>query len=297
MKLLMENWRKFVGDDQNLQEKISNADAPFIKKFLAIKDLPLEQFVQGLKKIAGNRAVRKLALSGDTDAAGASDETLSTGTTNVKANSLLPTQKDIGFNNSLADQVQNAYGSTQKVLGDDVVMLGPGGGSPILTYGGRHILDGHHRWSQIMMTNPDAVVAIQDISGVALGSPEEALKATQLAIAGYTGHLKTKPLGGPDLMKASAQQVQAYVLQNITDEVLQMLVQAKKISAPDKQQAADYFVNNLGIIQQNVGPHDRETSMPQADHTGGPGTQAAINQLMAQGKINFNDASPEDIKE
>lgn len=297
MKLIMENWRKFVCTDQSLQEKISRADAPFIKKFLAIKDLPLEQFVQGLKKISGNRAVRKLALSGETDAAGPSDEALSTGTSNVKASSLLPTQKDIGFNNSLADQVQNAYKSTQKVLGDDVVMLGPGDGSPILTYGARYILDGHHRWSQIMMTNPDATVAIQDISGAALGSPEEALKATQLAIAGYTGDLKTKPLGGPDLMKASAQQVQAYVLKNITDEVLQMLVQAEKISAPDKQQAAAYFVKNLGIIQKKVGKHDRETSMPQADHTGGKGTQAAINQMMDQGKINFNDASVDDIKE
>ena len=298
MQLLMENWRKFMNEQEEelLNEKLRKADVPFVKKFLAIKDLPLEQFVQGLKKISGNTAVRKIALSGRTDSGGPPDEALTTGTTNVPVSSLIPTQKDIGFNNSLADQVQNAYDSTKKVLGDKVVMLGGDGGSPILTYGGRHILDGHHRWSQIMMTNPEATVKIADISGAALGGPEEALKATQLAIAGYTGDLKTKSLGGPDLMQASPEQVAAYVQKNITDDVLQMLAQTKKISKPDRNEAAKYYANNLGVIQQNPGDYDRETSMPQADYTGGKGTQDAINKLMQQGAINFDDPSPEDIK-
>jgi len=292
----MENWRKFINESTSLSEQIKKADLPFIKKFLAIKDLPLEQYVQGLKRIAGNPSVRKLAMAGQTDAGGAGDEAVTTGTGTKKASELLPTQKDIGFYNSLKDQVTNPpWKPVNAILsGETVVMGNPPG--PILTYKGKYILDGHHRWSQVMMMNPEAEMAIADISGAALGDAEEALKATQLAIAAYSGKLKTKPLGGPDLMKASAESVKKYVIQNITDEVLQLMTKAGKIPEPKKELAAEYFVKTLAFIQSRQGPYDRETSMPQADHTGGKGTQAAVNDLLGKGAINFDDPRPEDLK-
>jgi len=297
---LFENFRRFLKEADKEKEQLNElkkADLPFIKKFLAIKDLPLAQYVANLKKMSGNPAVRAIALAGQTDTAGPGDEAIATSTGDTKrASELLPTQKDIGFFNSLKDQVTNAYKSTQTVLETSPIKLGPGGGSAILIYAGRYILDGHHRWSQVMMTNPEGEMLVDDISGAALGDVEGALKATQLAIAGYTGDLKTKPLGGPDLMKASPEAVQKYVIKTITDEVLQLLVTNGKIPKPDKNLAAKYFVQNLKNIKKNPGKFDRETSMPQADFTGGKGTQGKVNQLLKKGAINFDDPSPKDVK-
>tara|TARA_R110002110_G_scaffold22169_1_gene86644 strand:+ start:342 stop:1325 length:984 start_codon:yes stop_codon:yes gene_type:complete len=302
---LHENFRNFVQEapDPSREEdsyKPKKDDLPFIKKFLAIKDLPLPQYVAGLKKISRNPGFRVAALAGQKDSGGAGDEavTIPKGGTGVTtANQLRPTQADIGFFNSLADQVINKYNSTQKVLNDEPVMLGGGGGSPILTYNGKWILDGHHRWSQIMMTNPNAKVAIADLSGGGLDNAEEALKATQLAIAAYTGDLKTKPLGGPDLMKTSPEKVKQFVMKNITDDVLKLLAAKGVGDGTNREVAADYFVKNLKIIQPLKGPFGREQSMPQADYTGGKGTQAKINQALSKGIVNFDEPSLDDIKE
>ena len=276
------------------------ADVPFIKKFLAIKDLPLPQYVAKLKGLSRNPGFRAVALAGRDDAKGPEDEAVTIpegGTGVVAARSLRPTQADIGFSNSLADQVIDEFGSTTKVLEDEPIMLGPGGGSPILTYDGKWILDGHHRWSQVMMTNPDGKVAISDLSGGGLEGPEDALKATQLAIAAYTGNLKTKALGGKDLMKTSPETVKKFVIQKITPEVLQLLADKGKITEPKKEAAAEYFAKNLEIIQALKGAFDREQSMPQADFTGGKGTQDKINQQLSQGVVNFDEPSLDDIQE
>ena len=285
---------------QRGEYKPKKGDIPFIEKFLAIKDAPLPQYVAALKKLSRNPGVRAIGLAGREDARGPEDEavTIPEGGTNVvKASALKPTQADIGFKNSLADQVVDEYNSTTKVLENDPIMLGPGEGSPILTYDGKWILDGHHRWSQIMMTNPDGNVAIADLSGGGIDNPEEALKATQLAIAAYTGNLKTKDLGGPDLMKSSPETVKKFVMAKITPAVLQLLADKGKIAEPKKELAADYYAKNLGIIQALKGPYDRKQSMPQADFTGGKGTQDAINQKLSQGAINFDNPEMGDVQE
>jgi len=78
----------------------------------------------------------------------------------------------------------------------------------ILTFAGEYILDGHHRWSQIMMMNPDAQVAIDDLqpTGV-LKNPEDALKVMQLAIALKADKVVTEPFDGDDLMDSTPEEL------------------------------------------------------------------------------------------
>ena len=83
----------------------------------------------------------------------------------------------------------------------------------------------------------------------------------------------------------------------ITPAVLQLLADKGKIPEPKKELAADYYAKNLKIIQALKGPFDRKQSMPQADYTGGEGTQNAINQKLSKGIINFDDPELSDIKE
>jgi len=96
------------------------------------------------------------------------------------------------------------------------------------------------------------------------------------------------------LMNATPQQVAKYVLDNITDEVLKMLVDAGKIPKADKKMAAKYYAQNLPVIKKSKGRFSREKSMPQAGKSGVP--QDKVNALLGTGRVNFEEPSPQDAK-
>ena len=291
MKLLMEDWRKFLREEKELQELDKGAVYA-----LNNPSTPLATYVAVLKKYAADPKFDALATAGQTDG-DPSDEQATVKPAVVKAASLVATQAEIGFGNSLADQVQNKYDATKTALGlngTPIVMSSKSGPVPILVYNGKYVLDGHHRWSQIMMVNPTGEVKIDNLTGPAIDNEEEALKTMQFAIAAMADKVVTKPFEGENLMSANEQQVASFVLKNITDEVLQLLVQAQKIPKPDKQLAAKYIAGNLSVIKNAAGKFSREKSMPQAGDSGV--SQDAVNQALGTGKINFDAPKPSDVK-
>tara|TARA_R100001163_G_scaffold60180_1_gene49297 strand:+ start:924 stop:1805 length:882 start_codon:yes stop_codon:yes gene_type:complete len=291
MKLLMENWRKFLAEDKELQELDKGA-----LYRLNDPNTPLATYVAVLKKYANDPKFDAVATAGQTDG-NPSDEQATVNPATVAANDLRATQAEIGFGNSLADQVQNKYDATKTALGlngTPIVMSSKSGPVPILVYNGKYILDGHHRWSQIMMVNPDGPILIDNLTGPAIDNEEEALKTMQFAIAAMADKVVTKPFEGENLMAANEQQVANYVLQNVTDEVLRLLVEAQKIPKPDKQLAARYIAGNLSVIKKAAGKFSREKSMPQAGDSGV--SQDAVNQALGTGKINFDTPKPSDVK-
>ena len=257
---------------------------------------PLATYVAVLKKYAADPSFDKIATAGHTDGQ-PSDEVAKVDPATVSAKDLTATQAEIGFGNSLADQVANKYDATKTALGlngTPIVMSSKAGPVPILVYNGKYILDGHHRWSQIMMVNPDGAVKIDNLTGPAIDNEEEALKVMQFAIAATADKVVTKPFKGENLMQANEQQVANFVLKNVTDEVLQLLVQAQKIAKPDKQAAAAYIAGNLPVIKRAAGRFSREKSMPQAGDSGV--SQDAVNQALSTGKVNFDQPKASDVK-
>ncbi len=287
MKLLMENWRKFVNE--------SEASDAFVKG----QNLGLEPFTDLLKKIASDPEFRKLAYAGQKDAAGSSDEAVSVDEgTPVAAKDLTPTQMDIDTKKSLGDQMTNKYNATAYALEDTVTMPSPGGRIPLLVFENKYILDGHHRWSQVLMTNPDGMMTVSNLTSPAFGTgpqgAERALKATQLGIAALAGNVVTKDTD-INLLTLSPKQLGKYVLENITDDVLQLLAQAGKIAKPDRQEAAKYYMSNLSAVQAKPpGAFRRVRGMPQADDSGVP--QAQVNTALKRGNINFHDPKSQDLK-
>ena len=264
-------------------------EAP-VDDFLKNKDASLPNFVSTLKNVGGDKEFKKLANAGKDDG-NPTDEVVKIERKAVKAIDLLPTQAEIGLSNSLADQMNNQYKAAETALGlagSPIIM--PSADSPppaILVFDGKYILDGHHRWSQVAMMNPEGTVAIDNMTSKAIDSNEQALKVMQMAIAAKAPKVVTKPFEGANLMKTSVDEVKNYVLENIEDNVLQLLVQAKKIQSPDKQAAADYIGQNFELVKANPGPFSREKSMPQAGKSGT--TQADVNNALAAGEINFLD--------
>ena len=192
----------------------------------------LYHYTDLLKKIAKDPDFQKVARAGKTDG-DESDEIVSVERGSVQAAKLFATQAEIGASNSLADQMTNQYNATSTALGlkgEPIIMPSADNPPPaILVWNGKYVLDGHHRWSQIMMTNPEATVAVDSLSGPALNNAEDALKITQLAIAIAAKNVVTKPFEGANLMTMGTDEVMKYVAENISDEVLQMLVKAGKL--------------------------------------------------------------------
>ncbi len=293
MKLIMENWRRYLNEQEGAASPLQKVAGK-----LGDPGTSLSQYVAILKKYASDPAFRQLALAGHTDTAGPEDEQVSVERTSIGADKLTATQAEIGFSNSLADQVTNKYNATKAALGlegEPIIMPSPDNPPPaILIYNGRYILDGHHRWSQVMMTNPTGVVAVDNVTGPAIDDEEEALKTMQLAIAAAAGNVVTKPFEGANLMQATPEQVYAFVVKEITDEVLQLLVEKGKIPEPSKELAGKYYAGNLGVIKKAQGKFSREKSMPQAGKSGT--SQGEVNDLLGTGKVNFDAPVASDVK-
>ena len=289
LKSLTEGWREFLAEEDSRIQKVAS--------ILSNPSTPLDQYVAILKTHAGDPTFDKLATSGHRDG-DPEDEVVKVTRDSVPARSLTATQAEIGFGNSLADQMQNKFDSTKTALGlngDPITMGSKAGPTPLLVWNGKYLLDGHHRWSQVMMVNPDGEVVIDNVVGPELDSEEEALKAMQLAIAAVADNVKTKPFKGKNLMNSTPEEVANYVLQNVTDEVLGLLVNAGKIEKADKKLAAKYVASNVPVIKSSEGKYSREKSMPQAAASGA--SQDAVNKALETGKINFEDPKTNDLED
>ena len=274
-----------------------------VDAFIKAGDLSLNDYVALLKKIANDKEFQAVARGGKNDGNEA-DEAITVTRTSVPAGSLKATQAEIGFDNSLGDQMTNKFKATERALGLDgpakpkIVMGSKDGDIPLLVWGAEgaptHVLDGHHRWSQVMMTNPEGEVVVDVVSGPAMKTSKDALKMMNLAIGALAGKVVTKPFEGTDLMATSADVVSKYVRENITDEVLQILAKAGKIAEPSKEAAAELFATNLGKIQAAKGDNDRVGGMPQAGASGV--AQDKVNDFLKTGAVNYINPNAKDAK-
>lgn len=286
-------------------------------------------YVDMLKKIASHPTFQKIAQAGRTDAKGPEDEMFKVAPDTLKAKELHSTQAEIGFGNSIDDLLnipgwsyknakksgepaknpaENALGLAAKKQQDPntgavppIEMLCPDVRCAIFTFGpvdGKYrILDGHHRWSQVMMMNPDATVSVDNLEPKApLDSIDNALKLIQLAVAINAKKVITKPFVGKNLMMTEKTEVYNYVVQNVSDTTLQLMVDAGKIAEPKAELAAEFMSNNLAAIQANKGRAEftRGGVMPQPADAGT--SQKAVADILNTGVVNFDNPRPEDAE-
>jgi hypothetical protein len=295
MTSLMENWRKYE------KKTLLSENSPAAQALVKGQGANLHGYTALLKKIAADPAFRKLALAGRSDGNPQDEMIKVVEGKPVAARNLTPTQKDIDLDKSLGDQMTNKWNppaTTAALATKKPIMLpSPGGAIPILVFENKYILDGHHRWSQVMMTNPEGVLAVSNLTSPAFGTgpqgAERALKATQLAIAGLAGNVETKGTG-TNLLSVNEDYIKNYVRKKIQPEALKALHTAGKISKPDAvEEAAEHYARNLADIKAKPpGAFDRVKGMPQADDSGVP--QAKVNKALAQGVVNFNEPSLSD---
>ena len=149
--------------------------------------------------------------------------------TNIPAKRLIPTQSEIGTDETLKYLVQ---GKDIDVCFEKTTIVK----KPIVTFQGTFIIDGHHRWSQIFVTNPDANIVCIDITGNL--SPLSMLKAVQCTIGSNTGKLIRKDIQGKNLYDTTEKELRKYFKDNLSDTVRENLLK--------------YYEDPEGSLVQNV---------------------------------------------
>ena len=196
---------------------------------------------------------------------------MSSGTTTIAASQLLPSQSEIGLDNSLAYPLKSDCHSYFK---DAVTIV-----APIITYRKTFIIDGHHRWSQALMINPNVKMNAINFN-YEEESPYRALRNFQGAIAVTNRDVPSQESKVNNVYEMSEDQIREYVENNIQNVCVESLVDVGV--AKDKQGVIDYIVNNAMQLKSNNPPFanapDREY-MPQTD-------DASI-QTAAEGQTNI----------
>jgi len=178
---------------------------------------------------------------------------------------LLPTQNEIDIDGSLKYPLMDPY-TTEVYLKGGIVAVA---GKKIVTANnGKFIIDGHHRWSQLYIINPKAMIVSFDLTDIK--NPMYALEYTQLGIAGQIGYVPTSSVKGTNLLLATKKQIYDYILKNITKPVVDIFVKILKFNPVNPIiEIQEYIWNNVKSMQKNNKPVAGAPSrnlMPQTDN-------------------------------
>jgi hypothetical protein len=282
----MQRLAGILKEAEGEESATSNDKEAAAKLNTAFKTQDVAGFVNQFKNIASDPKVQAILKAGTTDG-NPSDEKITYGKGKVAVKGLLPTQAEIGFDQSIANILTDQYGSLQSILDGNANV-----GGPIVTYNGKYIIDGHHRWSQVYAANPNASMENLDIKGKL--SPTEILKIVHAAIAAKVGGVpSSNPQGINILNGVTEKQVLDAVNSKLSDKAKQ--IWASK-GQKDNASIAKYIYNNLKtLITKNkpVAGAPGRKDMPQTDQ-GGAATDKL--NLLQKGVINFNNPKSTDIK-
>lgn len=189
----------------------------------------------------------------------------------IKAGSLIPTQADIDVSKCLdkaltqVDNIKNDF--TDKIVVTDM---------PIVTFRGNYVIDGHHRWAEVAMVNPDGKMLCFDYDAEI--SPIQMLKAVQGSIAAVLASRdkkqempksKTQKQNIYD-SKWTPEKILKYINDTITDEVVEELMQHYP-KCNEKSEVVKILADNLVQFKVNNPPIDKapeRAEMPQTDKAG-----------------------------
>lgn len=302
MKLLMENWRIFVNEQTALDPKAAQQLDTIIKE-------PYAKFATDLEKVAADPKIQAVLNHGLQDGKPEDEKVNVKEGLMVPVKNLKPTQNEIDMGKSLFYPLQDAA-SIVKIMKGEVKTAGK---NPIVTgNNGTLILDGHHRWSQFYVFNPNISMLAVDIT-YPNANPMSYLKIMQLAIAAdikkvpinkadpannllnpsltqqqLFNFIKTKTK--PEVLVAAGtegQELNTLLKQSVKAAPVQ-LPEAANPSAAGLQLLTNLVWNNIQIMRktsQPVAGAPKRDFMPQTDDA------TTWKQKATSGQLNFKDTA------
>jgi len=243
-----------------------------------------QTFVGELQQNVNDPKIRKLIMSGLLDG-DPSDDKVQVRKVRIPVTRLKPTQNEIGFENSLKNPITKYVGMIKPIIETGYYNIGS-----ILTGGGSFIIDGHHRWSQIFCLNPEGMIDAIDL--VSLTDPMQALKVTQMAIAGIKGNVPQSAAKGVNLLNTNPQVVAEYVAKTASDQAVQAFEAAQgnatwdriKQNGDIRQAAGEYMAWAVSQMQANNQP---VVNAPPRDFMPQTGDTMGMVSQIGLGKVNF----------
>lgn len=252
----------------------------------AFKSASVPAYVSLLQQYSNDPKVMAVLKAGQTDGQ-PNDEKFDISETAIAAKNLKPTQNEIGAEESLLNILTDQYGSLDSFLKGT-----PDVGSPIITYNGEFVLDGHHRWSQVYAANPDAKLKAINVIGKI--DPKDILKAVHTAIAADAGETKTisANLKAGNLLDYTSQQTYGYVLDNLKEKARKVW---NKYGYEDDTQIAKHIVKTVSMMIKRSKPESwapKRDFMPQPEKSGSDKWDVS----MKQGAVNLINPKTKDTK-
>ena len=212
----------------------------------------------------------------------------------IDVKKLHPTQNEIDAKKSLNYPLSEADTAQKYLTGGNIAVAD----SSILVFRGdmSYIIDGHHRWSQLYVTNPDCSIQCIELKNANIKDPIDVLKSTQMGILSLAKTIPTAPGGGINLFSADENTLKKFVIDMVKGEtdITKIFFQYFKDKYPDytkdlneqniSQRIADYVWTNIISMRATskpaAGAPSREI-MPQTEPDGTPIKTADIAKKMA----------------
>jgi hypothetical protein len=263
-----------------------------------------EEVLNKVPELLKNPKFGEIVRAGLTDAAGPDDEKIEIRSGTRTARDLHPTQSQIGAGQSLNDQASdNDFGGGDPTNLDRAIKGGKlasqGGEFPILVYK-NWVLDGHHRWSQFVTTNPGATVDVVEVVAPGIKDEKGALALLHFMNFALFGKSPTKDFKGANIytLDGGAIKDQALIQMKQTERgknVPEKLFKAGLIETPTPEAAANHFAKNLANLN-GPGKYPR-LMMPQPGDSGSKDGYATTPDAAAAGEINYQNPVASDLQE
>lgn len=231
-----------------------------------LKDKKYPDYVKTLNKMMDDPKAAVLIKDGFGGDLGNSKFTFSV--KKIKAKALRPTQSEIDIDKSLKHAL-NTPSNMENDFKKEVIIAN----MPLVTFRGNYVIDGHHRWAEEAIINPDGKMVCFDYDNPDI-SPIQMLKAVQASIAAALVVQKRNnedlPIGitkGQNLYddKWDKNQIREYVEEKLTD------ICAKIFEKHTGEDAVDTITNNAVSVKNNQYPEagaPNRGEMPQTDKAG-----------------------------
>lgn len=262
-----------LNEEESAEDQVKN---------LITKVTNYSDFVKQLGDLAGDSKVQAFIKAGKSDG-DQDDDKLTAVAKQIAVVDLRPTQNEIDVQGSLKWPLTKPD-SLMNCLKKGAVTIK----APVVTYNGKFIIDGHHRWSQLYSMNKDGIINCVDLVGPKM-NPINVLKIVQLAIAADLGNVPTAEVKGQNLLKLDGAGVAKYVIDTVTDDCIAVFNKMKKaqMGKLDSQKiAGKIVVPNVMEMQKTGQPAPgapKRDVMPQTDDA----TNAM--PMISKGVINYNE--------
>jgi hypothetical protein len=128
----------------------------------------------------------------------------------IKCKDLIPTQSEIDLVLSLKPLLKGKNNILEKVFKTIPIAII----DRIIVYDNKYIMDGHHRWAELVLLNPECPIkCINMITKINI-SPIDMLSAIQMSIYDVIKSIPTSKVSGSNLLTINKEEFTSYIINN-----------------------------------------------------------------------------------